>query len=896
MRGASEVRSEYLDLNHDDYASHSTPRQIRHVSSVQVRNLTPFPVRDAFASALKQPSEQPQFTAHGHFSDDLDVAFGKKRARKISAASVTTLNGLRHDGEAEGVNEKGARKRTSSKASTSSGPGTTTSPTASLGRRPSISLGAPTVRPNRPRTISLASSHHSRASLLSPGSSGEPGTSMSAMFPGLLRDTSQSGLEKVLHSRLVETFISVTLPHDPPPPSPAAVNGLRQVHGDRPNPSSSRSSTPTSRPSSRKEKIPSPTLKSDSLPKESSRRNTISASSSNSSSRSSAPSKRGPASPVSLHSDQSAARAKSASISHPSGKIVQPLSSPLAQKQRSVFPLSPTSPSLSSFPKKAEPSVPGGALPPSGPASPQNDDYVAPDYLSPIHRQSTNPYFEIDPGFEFAYGTDLSGTRMRLEVWGHVERGIGWSSNTDDVDMARTREINSKSSRDRNESKGKERQYERRPGAKGGDVAVQGGAKGKERQHEEGGGQPMEWKVLEGWDVDLGDLVPLPDELASHLSHLPSNTLLIKLSPPGRTFYLPSFPLRLHTSSSQSSPHASGYNSDPESEMRKVNVGETISSHRVMRSVSEKPVVPSDAIGLNEKESPKSKGKVRSAGWQDILKLSSLQACILDIEQSLSDIVRDNYHANMSTREVSEREAFVAELRTQTVAVTDGSDKLRQQIDARRTALRTRRGTLTLARELNDQVKHLLAEDEEVLTEEREHLSFIQNQLAPMRTALSPDLLFTILDVPLPIPPGATDPAPPLSLPTHKEVTEEAVATSLGYAAQVVQLLAAYLGKNLVYPVTCIGSRSLIKDGISAMVGPRMFVPAVFKGVDTYRFEYGVFLLNKDIEMLMSDRNLRALDMRHTLPNLKNLLLTLTVNEITPIPYVPRMFLHQQHN
>lgn len=74
--------------------------------------------------------------------------------------------------------------------------------------------------------------------------------------------------------------------------------------------------------------------------------------------------------------------------------------------------------------------------------------------------------------------------------------------------------------------------------------------------------------------------------------------------------------------------------------------------------------------------------------------------------------------------------------------------------------------------------------------------------------------------------------------------------------------------------------------------------------MDTYRFEYGVFLLNKNIELvwvftlillyimidgdlsmafqLMSDRNLRALDMRHTLPNLKNLLLTLTDGEGAP--------------
>lgn len=92
----------------------------------------------------------------------------------------------------------------------------------------------------------------------------------------------------------------------------------------------------------------------------------------------------------------------------------------------------------------------------------------------------------------------------------------------------------------------------------------------------------------------------------------------------------------------------------------------------------------------------------------------------------------------------------------------------------------------------------------------------------PIELLSPPDLLFTILGVPLPIPNGPTDPAPPLSLPSHKEVTEDAVATALGYAAQVVQQLAAYLGIGLIYPVTCVGSRSLIKDGISAMVGPRM--------------------------------------------------------------------------
>lgn len=92
----------------------------------------------------------------------------------------------------------------------------------------------------------------------------------------------------------------------------------------------------------------------------------------------------------------------------------------------------------------------------------------------------------------------------------------------------------------------------------------------------------------------------------------------------------------------------------------------------------------------------------------------------------------------------------------------------------------------------------------------------------PIELLSSSELLYTILTVPLPIPFNATEPAPPLSLASHKEVTEDAVASALGFAAQVVQLLAIYMGKGLTYPITCIGSRSLIRDNISAMVGPRM--------------------------------------------------------------------------
>jgi len=88
------------------------------------------------------------------------------------------------------------------------------------------------------------------------------------------------------------------------------------------------------------------------------------------------------------------------------------------------------------------------------------------------------------------------------------------------------------------------------------------------------------------------------------------------------------------------------------------------------------------------------------------------------------------------------------------------------------------------------------------------------------------DLLFGILNVPLPIPVGTNDPAPPHTLASDNTYDDETMASALGFVAQVVNMVAAYLGDALVYPVICLGSRSLVKDPISAMMGPRMYVHA----------------------------------------------------------------------
>ncbi|KAI0325632.1 hypothetical protein GY45DRAFT_1356646 [Cubamyces sp. BRFM 1775] len=817
-------------------------RRVRHISSIQIRNLTPFPARDALASALTQPSQQPQFTPYGHLSDDLDVTVGRKRGRRYSAAS-STWSGQR--GEDEGVHgsvdrseEPTLRRRTSSRASiplsTSAG-----SSSPKLTRRPSTIGATTTIRPtHRSRTLSHASSlsqHAGSSSHLS----GDIGTSTSAFFPSLFQDTSQKSLEKIFQSRLVETFVTITLlPGDRQggtrPSTPTSSRERSESHPSTPSPLSKDPSAMTSPKNASTSKV---------VP----RRGTI-GSSAAPVKQANTPTRHAPSASSSSLRSTATGHTKSPSLqSVPNGKSTKSPSVSSPQKARHGIPSPLPSPSNTTTSH-----TPSKALSPkavAGPSQPADDELPVPDYISPVHRASTNPRFQLSK-YEFAPNADLSTSRMRVEVWGRAESGDS--------------------------------------GHKG---------KGKERETD-GVGSSSQWKVLESWDVDLCRLTPLTEDLATHPNHLPSNTLLISLSS-GETLYLPPQSLRPSSPSRPPSPNT-GYNSDPEGEVHRVR-DVTLLSPKPDVGLESAPASP--ATSEFDGRQSRRKRAVKSATLQDLLKLINLQACILDTEQSLSDIVREvdrvvvHNEVNELLREISEREAWVSELNDERSQLEQDSHRIKERIAARREDLRQRRELLAIARQAHEQDLASESQTEEAISEERTRLSSLRSMLPLIRSNLisivsfiypidlvsPPDLLFTILDVPLPIPVAATDPAPPLSLPGHKEVTEDSVATALGYAAQVIQLLAAYMGHRLVYPVTCVGSRSMIKDGISAMVGPRNF-PLFSKGVDTYRFEYGVFLLNKDIEMLMTERNLRALDMRHTLPNLKNLLLTLTDNEQHSIP------------
>ncbi|XP_026545239.1 UV radiation resistance-associated gene protein isoform X2 [Notechis scutatus] len=99
------------------------------------------------------------------------------------------------------------------------------------------------------------------------------------------------------------------------------------------------------------------------------------------------------------------------------------------------------------------------------------------------------------------------------------------------------------------------------------------------------------------------------------------------------------------------------------------------------------------------------------------------------------------------------------------------------------------------------------------------------------------------------------------------------IAVALGYTAHLVSMISYFLQVPLRYPILHKGSRSAIKDNINdKLTEKEREFPLYLKGGEKLQFDYGVFLLNKNIAQLRYQHGLGTPDLRQTLPNLKNFL------------------------
>ncbi|KAK0630349.1 UV radiation resistance protein and autophagy-related subunit 14-domain-containing protein [Bombardia bombarda] len=234
---------------------------------------------------------------------------------------------------------------------------------------------------------------------------------------------------------------------------------------------------------------------------------------------------------------------------------------------------------------------------------------------------------------------------------------------------------------------------------------------------------------------------------------------------------------------------------------------------------------------------------------------------------------------------------YLAQQRRAVAAAAKRNTDLKASIAARKAAIEQGRALQQkAARDVENATEHLA--QSKLLSAKT------KQDIHGQRRRICEDLsrIFSITPVPPPSTTGGAPapppppPPPPLSfqicgtpLPntvydsttSHKQSGEDALSAALGHVAQLVDALQYYLGVPLPYPIRPFGSRASVRDDISQLPDlQREFPLYVPRGGSSaqFRFEYGWFILNKDIEVLCHSQGLKVVDLRHTLPNLKYLL------------------------
>ncbi|KAH8547948.1 hypothetical protein BGW37DRAFT_508512 [Umbelopsis sp. PMI_123] len=274
-----------------------------------------------------------------------------------------------------------------------------------------------------------------------------------------------------------------------------------------------------------------------------------------------------------------------------------------------------------------------------------------------------------------------------------------------------------------------------------------------------------------------------------------------------------------------------------------------------------------------------------------ILKLNTLYECILDTQRSSAD-VRNNIESVLlvekdrfyMARQKSEKENRVQSKKRLIEGVKLEQNEVKSKIELIRKHIQEREKELGNAKESLDTGREYLEEGERNLERNKEMHKKTLAGLTTRRKELIADM-FSIY----PIDQDYNDPqlyhirGMPLPNSVYTGYDDEVIATALGYTGHLVNMLAYYLAIPLRYPITPMGSRASVKDPISILQGSRHF-PLYAKGVDRYRFEYGVFLLNKNIEQLVNAHGLIVMDLRHTLPNIHYLIQAVLTTSVSTTP------------
>ncbi|MCJ1242536.1 hypothetical protein MMC14_010545 [Varicellaria rhodocarpa] len=291
-----------------------------------------------------------------------------------------------------------------------------------------------------------------------------------------------------------------------------------------------------------------------------------------------------------------------------------------------------------------------------------------------------------------------------------------------------------------------------------------------------------------------------------------------------------------------------------------------------------------------------------TSSFDALMRLSNLDDCIQDalatreqITSQISSFLEDHQSSRTKIASVSTSQESLASTRravSATRRMLSTVQRRRADLDA---SIKARRAAIESGHISQKQSQSYLSSAEETLSSKttlsKSTIDTLNGQIRricedlsaiyPIEPVEGKPLSFTIRGLYLP---NAN------FFSTTNNASETTTAAALGMVAHILDLLSYYLSTPLPYPVTANGSTSSVYDPISVSlthtsstnasapssnsasnVAARTF-PLFQTTSIQYRFEYGVFLLNTNLELLMWKRGLRMVDQRQTLANLKYLL------------------------
>lgn len=286
---------------------------------------------------------------------------------------------------------------------------------------------------------------------------------------------------------------------------------------------------------------------------------------------------------------------------------------------------------------------------------------------------------------------------------------------------------------------------------------------------------------------------------------------------------------------------------------------------------------------------PRQAPAIASSSYNALMKLANL-------ETSIEDAIETRWKIMQQINEILESSSTIAPpdaakegvvLAGTYVAIQQRANKLAEKRrDELLESLRSRRAAIKKGREVQARAEEDIANNREKLAASRELIEQTEQRIRGQRRRICSDLadIFPITPIPnspplsfqicnMPLPNSVYDAA------IARSISEDALSAALGHVTLLARHLQFYLSHPAPYPLHHYGSRSYVVDEISHLPDqqtPRrefpLYLPRGGSTSGQWRFEYGWFLLNKDIETLCASQGLKVVDIRHSLPNIKYLL------------------------